>query len=508
MSEPMSVCENCGIKFEMPEVVTSSKILCAKCAAERRAKAKAAKTTATAVQPARSAPASPAVGVARPGTAARAPASSRPAMEAPRAAEAPRRAPAAPHHEVDPRKVREADAKRMARIGWMVVGGLTLVTGIVLLFVMNTHGTREAQEKAYQDSLQAFLTNILSADLESEESIRQKKDMIAKPPVPWRGSKIQEQVSQHLLKLNRSLEILIKTRGVKEKLKNIEDHLAGSPTLDVLEKDFAAVRDAELSSQAADAGDVIKSRYEAAAKQVSSRYLEMLRKAAEGASTATTGEGLAPYGALEDTVRILLHEAMASKDKAAEDLYGPMWRQTYTEVNGIVSRMFNEAYLNRVPWTPNLLTDAANWAVVDSSSFSHTFGAGLTLTNEAGDQAASGGLSYTPGNNWRDYVLEIEFKVDSGTLVFYTRIGDKMDTKEVPGFSVGVTKDPTITIEYGKTYNIVVSTIGNQISVSGEGIAWSDDNIRSTKSRKGEPGIVAQEGTKATITKFRARHLR
>ena len=43
MSDAMSICENCGIKFEMPEVITSSKILCAKCAAERRAKQKAAK---------------------------------------------------------------------------------------------------------------------------------------------------------------------------------------------------------------------------------------------------------------------------------------------------------------------------------------------------------------------------------------------------------------------------------------------------------------------------------
>jgi hypothetical protein len=104
-------------------------------------------------------------------------------------------------------------------------------------------------------------------------------------------------------------------------------------------------------------------------------------------------------------------------------------------------------------------------------------------------------------------VLEVELKVDSGALVFYTRIGDKMDTKGTPGFTLG-TKNATIPIEYGKTYNLVISTIGNQMTVTGEGIAWSDETIKPTKSRKGEPGIVAHAGTTATITKLRARLLR
>jgi hypothetical protein len=122
-------------------------------------------------------------------------------------------------------------------------------------------------------------------------------------------------------------------------------------------------------------------------------------------------------------------------------------------------------------------------------------------------QSSSGGLSYTPADKWRDYVLEVEVKIDSGALVFYTRIGDKMDTKEVPGFTLG-TKNATIPIEYGRVYNLVISTIGNQMTVTYKGELLNAEDIKSTKSRKGEPGIVAQAGTTATITKLRARHLR
>jgi hypothetical protein len=197
---------------------------------------------------------------------------------------------------------------------------------------------------------------------------------------------------------------------------------------------------------------------------------------------------------------------MANKDKEGETLYRPMWVQAYKEINEIVTKLFNEAYQSRVPWS-NLLTDQGVWTPATSSSFKYTFGAGLTLVNEPGEQSGSGGLSYTPADKWRDYVLEVEVKIDSGSVVFYTRIGDKMDTKETPGFTLG-TKNATIQIEYGKTYNLVISTIGNQMTVTGDGIAWADENIKPTKSRKGEVGIVAHAGTTATITKLRARHLR
>jgi hypothetical protein len=291
-----------------------------------------------------------------------------------------------------------------------------------------------------------------------------------------------------------------------EKLAAIEAHFASAPTTDILGKDFNDVRDVELEAQATDAGGALLERYNRAAKEVTERYVDALRTAANAAASGTTGEQLAPYGPYEDTVRLLLHEAMANKDKEGEALYQPMWKKTYTEINGIVAKLFDEAYQNRVPWQ-NLLTEPAGWTVVPSSSFKLTFGAGLTLTNEPGVQSSSGGLSYTPADKWRDYVLEVEVKIDSGALVFYTRIGDKMDTKEVPGFTLG-TKNATIPIEYGRVYNLVISTIGNQMTVTYKGELLNAEDIKSTKSRKGEPGIVAQAGTTATITKLRARHLR
>ena len=508
MSDTMSTCENCGIQFEMPEVVTSSKILCAKCAAERRAKQKAAKAAAAAPPPART-PVSQSVG-ARPSAVARAPASSRASTESGRVTSSSSRHAPAEHHEIDPRKVREADAKRMAKIGWLVTGSLTLITGIVLMVVMNTHDTRANVQHQWEQKLDNFLADIKRVDVSSEDSIKATKEKITKDTF-WKGTRIQEAVTTQLSDLNVRLQNLIKTRSLKEKINAIEAHFAGAPSIEVLTKDFHDARDLELKQQATDAGGDLEARHKAMVKEVTRRYLETLTTAANAAATATTGEGLAPFGPLEDTYRQLLHEAMApgpTKDAEAQAHYDPLWKQTWIQVNQIVEKLFDEAYQNKVPWT-NLLQDTQGWTIIPSSSFKHTFGAGLTLVNAPGDQSASGGLSYTPADKWRDYVVEVEFKIDSGTLVFYTRIGDKMDVKECPGFSVSGAKDPKVPIEFGKTYTMLISVIGNQLTVTGEGLSpYTDDNIKSTNSRKGEPGIVAQEGTTATITKMRARHLR
>src|SRR5262245_11423326 len=101
-------------------------------------------------------------------------------------------------------------------------------------------------------------------------------------------------------------------------------------------------------------------------------------------------------------------------------------------------------------------------------------------------------------------------------MVVYTRVGEAMDTKDVPGFSIGGGtggKQVQVVVEYGKTNTMQVSTIGNQLTVKlNDQLVFGPDDIKFTKQRKGEPGIVVQAGpslaTELTITRLRARLLR
>jgi len=395
----------------------------------------------------------------------------------------------------------------VVKIGWAVTGGLTLLTSIVLLVVFNKQETRAEGILRYEQSLDKFRDDLMRVDLGNEQALKQAKDLVAKERTLWRKSRIESDVSAQLSKINTSLQAIEKTRGLVEQLSGIEKQLGGDPSVEDLAKLFTAVRDADLGSQAADAGGTLKTRYDEAVKAVTAKYITVLQSKTAAAAQATTGEALAPFGQLEDTLRAVIEAANMSNDIDTKTKYGPIYTQVVKEVNEIATRLFDDAYVDRVPWK-DLLADAASWTEVASPTFTHKFGGGLQLSNAAGEEAQSGGLSYTPGSHWRDYVIEAEVKLDSGTLVFYARVGDKMDAKMVPAVTFG-TKNPNVAAEYGKTVTLVIRVIGRQIAVSVDGAGvYGPDDITGSKSRKGEPGIVAQAGTNATITRLRVRHLR
>lgn len=168
-------------------------------------------------------------------------------------------------HDVDPKKIREADAKRMARIGWLVTGGLALVSGVVLIFVMNTHA-RASAEPPWEEKQRKFVEDVRRKYFPNEASIKSIED------------------------LNEALAGLIKTRSLKERLDAIEAHLAGAPNIEVLAKDFADVRDLELETQASEVGGELEVRFKATAKEVTKCYLAALRKAANTGTSAITGK--------------------------------------------------------------------------------------------------------------------------------------------------------------------------------------------------------------------------
>ncbi len=488
MSVSNLVCETCGVEFAPSSEFISSRVLCPACAAQRRASLRASKGPAT------------------PGTA-----STPAARSAKASAEAtPRRVARSPEEHHDLKKSKEAAQQKIVKIGWAVVGGLALITGAVMLFAKSTLATRQEGIEAVQKQLTDFVDGILSVDLTNEEALQQAKKRIIDPVNKklYRGTRIEGDVATHLTKINGALVAIETTRSLKDQLTGIETQLGASPSVEVLSKLFSAVCAAELETQATEAGGALKSRYDEAVKSVIRQFVERLRANATEASSATTGEGLAPYGLLEDTLRTVLEKAMAINDIDTQTTYRPGYQAAVSEINKIGARLFDDAYLERVVWK-DLLADAAAWTPVASPSFSFKFGGGVQLTNGTGDTASSGGLSYTPGKGWRDYVLDLEVKLDSGGLVFYTRVADKMDSKAAPAFTVGAKPGQNVLVELGKSYAMVVKVIGNEISVWVDGKAtWSEDSIGLSKSRKGEPAIAALVGTNATITRLRVRHLR
>lgn len=351
-----------------------------------------------------------------------------------------------------------------------------------------------------------LLTRANAVSLTDEKALLAMRQEISDKRSAWRGSDVQDEIASRLLKINAALALMEKTRWLVDALNGIEKQLETDPPVEVLAKLFSQVHDAELAEQALDAGGGYETRYVAAVKLVTDKYVDALRAKATAAASATTGEGLAPYGELEDTLRKVLDGAMAANDVATLTRSKAAYEQCVTEIDAIVEKLFDDAYIEKVAWT-DLLADPAAWYVVSAPSFSHSFAEGLKLDNAEG--GASGGLLYMPGTPWRDYVLELGVTLDSGILTVYTRVGDenRMDTKVVPGFTYGA-KDTKYTTEYGKSHTLTVRVIGKQMLVSIDGTAQPPEALGLTLSRHGKPCLAVRGGTSARITSLRVRLLR
>lgn len=524
MSPTKSNCEKCGAVFESTGEVTSTKLLCPACAAERRAQMKAAKAQAGAPTPVRATAAAAAAPRTHAPARAQAtvPSTTSRTTEARAARRRARGEEEQDEHHVDAHKLHEADDKRMAKIGWMAVGGLTLVTLLVLVFVMNSHNSKVAEEQEYQKGLKDFVARLEQVNLNNEAAVKAGLELInanrsvdvTNRNTGWNGTTIQDKVLGKKSQFNGALQGLIQTRNLTAKLDDIQAKLAASPDVGVLSQQFIAVRDAELANEAKLAGGEYATRYDRVTREVSDRYLQKLREAVATAASATTAEGLAPYGLYEDALHVQFQEAMAAVDADAIARSKAELAKIKTEINGIVLKLFDEAYLNKAVNIPLLgVGKSEGWLVSPSPTFKHNVTSIMTMTNEAGE-GGTGALTYGPGKEWRDYVLSMEVKLDSGTMGVYTRVGagDKLDSKLVPAFTIGTIvgqKSPNVVIEYSKTYKMTVSTIGNQIVVFVDGSPlWNDDHIPQSKSRKGSPAFTCQAGTSITITKLEAKLLR
>ncbi|MBL8754032.1 MAG: hypothetical protein JNK15_12100 [Planctomycetes bacterium] len=507
MSQSKVSCEKCGVLFTQSDEVASTKVLCPTCLAERRAQLRAQKQGAAA----------PAAAAAAPAAAAR------PGRVAGGGAAPAKKERAAQRDHLDVRKLKEAESQKLMKIAWGVTGGIGLIMGIILLFVKMSHTSKAEHDAARAKWINDFKSYLAAVNQENVDAIdaAHKRIENEKRPNPanpddvsgWLGSEIDSYVKTVSRTMASNKDKVLKVAGLVTKLGDYERQLNASPSGEALAKLYNELRAAELQGQATDAGPSHKTRYEELRRKASNLYIDALRSDADKAlASATSGEGLAVVGLLEQTLQQIRAEAGADAELSAR--VSSMLVKLMTESDTKVTALFDEAYIQKQPWI-DLFADKNSWLLANSgSSFNHTFGAGLVLKNPKGEDSKSGGLSYTPADKWFDYVLEIEFTVESGVVNFYTRVGDAMDTKMCPAFTVGNTGKNNLSIELGKQYTLTVTVIGNAIRVTGGEavVPYEDTTIGRTKSRWGEPGVVAQAnveiGTNATITKMRARKLR
>jgi hypothetical protein len=330
----------------------------------------------------------------------------------------------------------------------------------------------------------------------------------------WRANpKFKDDVNRRIKDAQDKLRVLQEQKNIRDTIEGITKDLSGQPNPDSLEATFRKIREVKPDAEAA--GPDFVAQLNDLRKKCNTILFDTLRaRATEEAASAKEGRDLAAHGKLEDLLMVLSGEAQLDKDTDGISKWNKAYVEIYRETNAIVNQLFTPEYQSRAKWD-DMLKDSAAWT--DGGAKTNlkyaVSPAGLTMNLDKDGQAKIAGIYFDPSQNWRDYIVEMDVKLDSGTATFYARASSPdeakavLDTQKVSGFSVG-TEKVNIQLEYGKTVTIVFSIIGDQWAVSVDGSAMPMDPPNSHKSRKGFVAISCKAGSSLTVSRMRYRRLR
>jgi hypothetical protein len=122
------------------------------------------------------------------------------------------------------------------------------------------------------------------------------------------------------------------------------------------------------------------------------------------------------------------------------------------------------------------------------------------------DAKGEGLISIGDREQWRDFVVDLEFTLESGSFDLYLRIGTKADGT-VPQVNFTAGQDGLVA---GKSYEITGKMIGSSLEVSTypEDMETAVANLQWAMSRLGGLGFSLKETTRLKITRLRVRELR
>ena len=235
----------------------------------------------------------------------------------------------------------------------------------------------------------------------------------------------------------------------------------------------------------------------------------------EAITFADTQGGTDPMGALqrlgqtEDDLRELYDAAEKERNAQAKTLFSTYLQDLYTRTDKLANLTFNEAAIANKPWLGLLDGAIANeWKFTKLTGAVGKVEAGrLVLVGGDADSKGRTVNSIGDSRQWRDFVIEGEFTIESGTFALVFRLGKSPDSRTCD--IVEITADEG-RIQAGGTYSFTYQLIGSTAKMT-----WKDDVFEAVDreldfrtNRHGAFGVVLNTGAKVTFTRLRVKELR
>lgn len=562
----MPVCEQCSISFEESadpaREVTSLRVLCPSCAEERRLRKLAAKAAPVAASPAKPAaapaaaarPAASAAGAARPAVAPAAapkpaarPASAAPAARpaAAAAASRPAAAPAAPRaraSEASGRSSTRAPVRRSAtgnrselivetggnrakpvmdkttKIGALIALMLIMTAGGVFLFIRGIkHDEQSAAEKLASDQ-KAFMTQLRAFDLTKPEEVEKIGPFAAENTALWRDfDTYKVEVGSIVAKADGIKARNAELKDFDARLTGIEAQLANASSMEV--KDLAELRRGlrNMEASAKPFGPEMEERVKKATVLASRAYVDRLIADAEGFIAQQPDQprpALTKFALAEEELYTQLGEGGKRGDKELVSSLEPLYLRTIETSDKLTGQAFTDAYIESTQWRDLLSPgEASKWIAsknVPGFEWKITDGV-MKLKGPTPDAKGQAALSIGDDERWRDFVLEIEFTLHTGSPNLLFRLGKSASGREKNILLEPVEAGSGLGLEADTKYQLHVSYIGSRF------VAYCNDenafaefkaDAQPSEMRRGAFGIAIPKGAEFEISKLRVKLLR
>jgi hypothetical protein len=396
-----------------------------------------------------------------------------------------------------------------------LVIGVVFLLGAVsyVVFVKNTTKTEAEKVRAYDKGLDDFLAEMNKYNLDTADGAKALQTATDVAKEKWTGTRISPEINNKRIKAGITLQSAEDKRQFYDRLTALE-----AQAKDIATKSSEELRSMRKSAdtlalEAQSFGPEAVTRITALRSSLQTNIGTKLKE--EAITFADTNGGTDALGALqklgsaEDDLRELYDAADKEKNAQSKTLFYAYLQELYVRTDKLANLTFNEAAVAAKPWLGLLDGAIANeWKFSGVKGSVGKIEAGrLVLAGGDADSKARTVSSIGDSRQWRDFVIEGEFTIESGSFTMAFRLGKRVDN--VTSDTVIVTADEG-RVQAGGTYSFTYQLIGSTAKMT-----WKDDifeavdrELDTRTNRHGAFGLVLNTGTKVTFTRLRVKELR
>ena len=410
----------------------------------------------------------------------------------------------------------------VSKKGFILAAVLALITIVVVVMTTKSKNAAAAKQKAFDDAQRSFLDEYEGLQIHNDAEAQKVIDMAMDSTREhlWKGpladSSILSRVESKKNQARASLEDSKHRNEVIERFSRIEEQLKnpGAITPDQVREIQRSLEEIDVIAESA--GPAFAARVKEVLKTSGRLYATRLAddaKAFESANPDKARLAMVRYATAEDELKKLLDEAFKKQNTEDKEFYKPIYMGILEGSNRVAEAVYGTEGSQNSPWIDYLdagKVSSWNWTGGDKlKGFAHKFDNGvMTIIGPDPGSKDSAVVSVGDREQWRNFVVDLEFTVDSGNVILLCHLGAQPNAS-TPSYSFQ-TEGANAKLKAGKTYDVKVSILGGKFIVRYSGDEPPEPHegmLDWTYARKGAIGFTVPAGSKIRITRFKVQNL-